>query len=138
MTHKDILDRCRASVLELRVLEEHLARCLPTGTPSGVKAQQYDAHPRGTNDPTAAALQLYDGLMAQRDALALQVSRHSKDAWNCIKAARQSRDMIILSNYYLLGMTDAEIGHAQNLARETICRLRRSALAALDAPTIKD
>ena len=138
MTHKDILESCRAAVLELRDLEEQLTRCLPTGAPSSVKAQQYDAPPPGTNDPTAAALQLYEGLMAQRDALALQVSRHSKAAWNCIKAARQPRDMVILSNYYLLGMTDAEIAHAQDLARETICRLRRSALAALDAPTIKD
>lgn len=138
MTHKDILYSCRAAVLELRVLEEQLALCLPTGTPSGVKAQQYDEPLPGTNDPTAAALQLYDGLMAKRDALALQVSRHSKAAWNCIKTARQSRDMVILSNYYLLGMTDAEIAHTQFLTRETVCRLRRSALAALDAPTIKD
>lgn len=71
MTAKEILTGCRAAVLELRVLEEQLARCLPTGTPSGVKVQRYDAPLPGTNDPTAAALQLYDGLMAQRDALAL-------------------------------------------------------------------
>ena len=138
MTAKEILTGCRAAVLELRDLEEQLTRCLPTGTPSSVKAQQYDAPPPGTNDPTAAALQLYEGIMAQRDELALQVSRISKTAWDILRTIKEPRSLVILNNYYLLGMTDHDIALAQELARETVCRLRHEALAALDAPAIKD
>lgn len=132
MTAKEILQNCRAAVLELRKLDDQLARCLPTGQPSGVKAQQYDAEPPGSNDPTAAAIQLYDGLMAQRDELALQVSSISKTAWDILRSVKDVRSLVILNNYYLLGMTDHVIALAQELARETVCRLRHEALAALE------
>ncbi len=132
MTSKEILTSCREAVLELRKLDAQLARCLPTGQPPGVKAQQYNADPPGTNDPTAAAIQLYEGLMAQRDELALQVSRISKTAWNILRDVKNVRSLVILNNYYLLGMTDHDIALAQELARETVCRLRHEALAALD------
>ena len=132
MTAKEILTSCREAVLELRKLDAQLARCLPTGQPPGVKAQQYNADPPGTNDPTAAAIQLYDGLMAQRDELALQVSRISKTAWNILRTIKEPRSLVILNNYYLLGMTDQEIAQAQELVRETVCRQRHEALAALE------
>lgn len=131
MTAKEILTSCRDAVLELRKLDAQLARCLPTGQPTGVKAQQYNADPPGTNDPTAAAIQLYEGLMAQRDELALQVSRISKTAWNILRTIKEPRSLVILNNYYLLGMTDHDIALAQELARETVCRLRHEALDAL-------
>lgn len=132
MTAKEILTSCRDAVLELRKLDAQLARCLPTGEPSGVNAQQYDADPPGTNDPTSAAIQLYEGLMAQRDELAATVSRISKSAWNILRTVTNPRSLVILNNYYLLGLTDQEIAQAQELARETICRLRHEALAALE------
>ncbi len=132
MTAKEILTSCRAAVLDLRKLDDQLVRCLPTGRPSGVKAQQYNADPPGTNDPTAAAIQLYEGLMAQRDELALQVSRISKTACNILRSVKDVRSLVILNNYYLLGLTDHEIALAQEMSREHICRLRHEALAALD------
>ena len=132
MTAKEILTSCRDIVLELRKLDDQLARCLPTGQPSGVKAQQYDADPPGTNDPTSAAIQLYEGLMAQRDELALQVSRISKSAWNILRTVTNPRSLVILNNYYLLGLTDQEIAQAQELSREHVCRLRHEALDALE------
>ena len=132
MTAKEILTSCREAVLELRKLDTQLARCLPTGQPTGVQAQQYNADPPGTNDPTAAAIQLYEGLMSQRDELALQVSRISKTAWNILRTIKEPRSLVILNNYYLLGMTDHDIALAQELARETVCRLRHEALAALE------
>ena len=132
MTAKEILQTCRDAVLDLRKLDDQLSRCLPTGQPSGVRAQQYDATPPGTNDPTAAAIQLYEGLMAQRDELALQVSRISKTAWNTLRTIKNARSLVILNSYYLLGMTDQEIAHLQYLTREHICRLRHEALGYLD------
>lgn len=132
MTAKEILTSCRDAVLELRKLDDQLARCLPTGQPSGVKAQQYDADPPGTNDPTSAAIQLYEGLMAKRDELALQVSRISKTAWNILRTVRDARLLAILSSYYLLGMTDHDIALVQEMSRERICRLRHEALAVLE------
>ena len=131
MTAKEILTSCRDAVLELRKLDAQLTRCLPTGQPTGVKAQQYNADPPGTNDPTAAAIQLYEGLMSQRDELALQVSRISKTAWNILRDVKNVRSLVILNNYYLLGMTDQEIAQAQELTRVYITQLRHAALESL-------
>lgn len=132
MTAKEILTSCRDAVLELRKLDAQLARCLPTGEPSGVNAQQYDADPPGTNDPTSAAIQLYEGLMAQRDELVVTVSRISKTAWSILRTVTNPRSLVILNNYYLLGLTDQEIAQAQELSREHVCRLRHETLAALE------
>ena len=131
MTAKEILTSCRDAVLELRKLDDQLARCLPTGQPSAVKAQQYDADPPGTNDPTAAAIQLYEGLMAQREALAQDVARISKTAWRIISTQKDVRTLAILSGYYMLGQTDQEIAHVQGLSREHVNRLRHEAVDAL-------
>lgn len=131
MTVKEILTSCRDAVLELRKLDDQLSRCLPTGKPSGVKAQQYDAAPPGTNDPTAAAIQLYDGLMAQRAALAQDVARINKTAWRIISAQKDVRTLAILSGYYMLGQTDQEIAQVQGLSREHVNRLRHEAVDAL-------
>lgn len=135
MTAKESLARCRAAVLELRQLEDQLQRCLPTGKPSGVKAQQYDAPPPGTNDPTAAALQLYDGLMAQREALAQDAEQLRAIAWSHLRASAV-RHMVILAQYYLQGMTDQEIARLHSLSREHVCRLRHEGLSSLDGPPI--
>lgn len=131
VTAKDLLQSCREAVLELRKLDDQLARALPTGQPSTVKAQQYDAHPPGTNDPTAAAIQLYEGLMAQRDDLALQVSLISKTAWRIINTQKDVRTLAILNGYYLLGQTDQEIALIQGLSRERINQLRHAACESM-------
>lgn len=131
MTAKEILTSCRATVLDLRKLDDQLARALPTGQPSGVKAQQYDADPPGTNDPTAAAIQLYEGLMAKRDDLALQVARISKTAWNILSTMDDMRALAILNGYYLLGQTDQEIAQVQGLTRVYITQLRNAAIKGL-------
>lgn len=131
MIDKEILTCCRAAVLDLCKLDDQLARCLPTGRPSGVKAQQYDADPPGTNDPTAAAIQLYEGLMAQRESLAQDVARISKTAWRIISTQKDVRTLAILSGYYMLGQTDQEIAQVQGLSREHVNRLRHDAVNAL-------
>ena len=131
MTAKELLTTCREAVLALRTLDDQLSRCLPDGRPSGVKAQRWDASLPGTNDPTAAAIQLKDGLMAQRDELALQVSRLSKAAWNLLRSMKDVRALVILNSYYLLGMSDLEIARQQDLTREYICALRRKAIGTL-------
>lgn len=128
MTNKELLEAFRAVVLELCSIENQLSRILPTGQPSGVKAQQYKAEPRGTNDPTAAAMQLYDGLMAQKEEKAAEIARLTKAAWPIIMAANTPRDMLILNHYYMMGMTDQEIARQQGVTREHICRERKAAL----------
>lgn len=131
MTAKEILTSCRNAVLELHQISNQLARCLPTGQPSRVKAQRYDADPPGTNDPTAAALQLYDGLKVQEAEKAAEVARLTKAVWPIIMAANTPRDMVILNHYYIMGMNDQEIARQQRLSREHITRERHEALKYL-------
>lgn len=131
MTAKETLTSCREAVLELRSLEAQLARCLPTGSPPGVKAQQYDPHPRG-NSPTAAAIQLYEGLLLRREELAAQVESVSLRAMNLLmQQVTSPRALVILSDYYRLGLTDQEIARRQELSREHVCAIRRQAFDAL-------
>ena len=132
MTAKEILISCRAAVMEIRKLDNQLARCLPTGQPPGIKVQQYDAAPPGTNEPTAAAIQLYEGLMTQRNELDLQFSWISKIAWDILRTVRDARLLAILNSYYLLGMTDQEIAQVQGLTRVYINQLRHAAVDKLN------
>ena len=131
MTAKEILNKCRTAVLELQQIGLQLARILPTGQPSGVKAQQYTPSSPGTNNPTAAAIQLYEGLKAQEEEKAAEVARLTKKVWPIIMAAHTPRAMVILNNYYILGMGDQEIARQQRLSREHICRERHEALKNL-------
>ena len=131
MTAKEILNSCRDAVLELKKLDTQLARCLPTGQPAGVKVQQYDADPPGTNDPTAAAIQLYEGLMQRRDSLAQSIASISKAAWSIINTQKDARILAILNGYYLLGQTDQEIAHIQGLTRVYITQMRNAAIKTL-------
>ncbi|MBQ8556182.1 MAG: hypothetical protein IJ438_09980 [Clostridia bacterium] len=125
------LKRCRNYALEIRALEQQLQRCLPTGKPARVRTQQYDADPPGTNDPTAAALQLYEGLLKQRDELQEAFKPLYQRCFDDITQLKDPRASVILCRYYLMGETDYEISLNQELCRSQICELRRRALKLL-------
>lgn len=130
MDTKEILVLCRSTVLEMRDLEKQMQRVLPTGRPKGIQAQQYRADPHGTNHPTSAELQLYDGLRAQYE--------QKRGEWESIAdAARRAitesvtiwkpRDIVILTDYYILGRSDQDIAQVQGITREHACRERKRA-----------
>lgn len=128
MSAREILENCRATALELEKLDDQLGHVLPTGKPPGVKVQQYDATPHGTNDPTTAAIQLYDGLIEQRAKLYDQYCRQVKSAKQIILSVQRSRLSIILLRYYIEGQTDQEIADDLELSREYVNKLRNGAL----------
>lgn len=131
MTTQEALLRCRSLVQEERRLSFQLEHCLPAGGPQGVRSQQYSAMPPGTNDPTAAALQLQDGLLARREELLRQIAALTALALTTLQGLPDARDRVLLTGYYLLGQTDQEIALAQQLSREHICRLRHEAFGAI-------
>lgn len=131
MTAKELLANCRNQVLTLRQLDVQLEHCLSAGAPAGVKVQRYDADPRGTNDPTAAAIQLYDGLMEHRETMQQHLAQISGRAWTTISTVKDVRTLAILNGYYLQGQTDQEIAQVQGLSREHVNRLRHEALKSL-------
>lgn len=130
MDGKEILVRCRNAALELRELEKQMQRVLPTGRPKGISTQQYRADPNGTNNPTAAELQLYDGLHAQHAQKIGEWEAIAEEARRIIAEAAsfgKIRDIVILTDYYILGRSDQEIADGQGITREHACRERKRA-----------
>lgn len=129
MTNREVLERCRALILEINDIQRQLLRAMPTGAPSGVKAQQYKSEPGGTNDPHSACMQLCDGLEQRLETKRLEWEETRQHAWRIIKWAVDiltPRDMVILDHYYILGQTDEKIAGSQGLTRETVNRIRNA------------
>lgn len=130
MDGKEILVHCRNAALELRELEKQMQRVLPTGRPKGVSTQSYRADPHGTNNPTSAELQLYDGLHAQYDKKNGEWKTIAEEARRIIAEAAcfgKLRDIVILTDYYIIGLSDQEISDRQGITREHACRERKRA-----------
>lgn len=125
MTNKELLNDYRNQVLLLSAINQDLARIGVTGAPTGGKTQRYDGAPRGTNDPTAASIQAWDGLLQRRDALALALSDGRKEAvLRIINAAKDTRTLMVLMLYYLHGLTDQQIADQIFISREQVNKRR--------------
>lgn len=114
---------------EIKAIEGQLERLLPTGEPSGIRA--IGGH-RGTNDPTAAAMQRADGiegvLRAKREGLYQQAKRGER----ALELLADPRERYVMRSYYMLGMSDARIAEGMYRSRSDVQRIRKRAEAVLD------
>ncbi len=125
MTNRELLNDYRNQVLLLLALDQDLTRLGTIGAPMRVKAQRYDDVSRGTNDPTAASMQAWDGLLQRRDTLALALSDGRKEAvLRIINTAKDSRTLMVLMLYYLHGLTDQQIADQIFISREQVNKRR--------------
>ena len=133
MTNAEALKTYRALSIELSALEVQIRQAERAGHPRGVLVQRYDAT-RGTNDPTAAAMQLLDGLesLAERKRCALEQLRPQIDA--LLNQITDFRLLVILQRYYLHGDTDEQIAMRLNLSDRYICRLRNAYIRSQNEP----
>jgi len=129
MTKRELLNAYRAAVIELEELRRQLQRVGTDGRPSGIRSMHADAT-RGTNDPTAAAMQLADGLegMLHRKEDALAQLTAQVDA--LLRSIRDFRTYMVIYHYYVLGHTDEQVAHAISVSRVRALQLRQRYLDA--------
>lgn len=119
MNVKEHLESYRQQVLLLSAMDKDLARVGGSGAPGGIHARQYTDAPRGTNNPAAASLQAWDGLLKRRNALAEALAgKERQEALRIINTEEDPRTLMILMLYYLHGMTDQQIADQLFISRE--------------------
>ena len=125
MTKKELLEAYRARVIELEEVQRQLARVGTDGRPSSIRAPQYDRISRGTNDPSAAAAHLAEGLeaLARRKEEELMMLAGPVDA--ILRQIEDYRTFIVMQRYYKLAETDEQVAMALNMSRTRVNQLRR-------------
>ncbi|MBQ8654389.1 MAG: hypothetical protein IJ507_05560 [Clostridia bacterium] len=123
MTNARMLKDYRMHVLELQEVQEHIRQTERMLNPRGLQAHRADTV-RGTNDPTAATMQLLDGLEALEERIRQEMSQLQPRIDAMLAQVMDFRLLVILRQYYLCGSTDAEIAAVLNLSDRYVCKLR--------------
>lgn len=129
MNNKDLLNEYRLTLVTLRYLEQQLNACGTNGSPRGVASPSADSRP-ATNDPDAAARQIWDGLHQQQQHLRARLQAMTGAVTEIISRAGL-KTLLVLNYYYLMGRTDQEIARTMGVSREHVCRLRNAFLQGL-------
>lgn len=132
MTDRELLEAHRDAIIELQALTAYMHRQKAPGSPSGCRSQRIEGSSPSTNDTTAAAMQLADGLDEQiarirrrLDALAPEYARIVSGIFGC-------RLLVVISRYYGIGDSEEAIALALHCDRSTVGKIRRAFLADLD------
>lgn len=136
MNNATFLKQYRETWLELRVMERQLSLSGTTGKPHGAVHYQFDEMPRGTNDPTSAAIQQQEGIEAAVNDLRSQLESMDARYSFLMKMARNYRERYILRQYYQLCLTDSQIAEYLDVSTRHANRLRAELLAYLDNSSI--
>lgn len=133
MTNAEALRKYRSLHMELCALEIQIQQTERSGCPRGISLQRFDAL-RGTNDPTAATMQLLDGLEAlslrlqqERDALMPQIK-------NLFDSITDFKLLVIIQRYYLFAETDEQIADILHLNDRYICKKRNAFIRQQNQP----
>ena len=133
MTEAALLREYREKVIALRALQEQLSRCGGTGAPAGLRAARTDGSHRGTNDPSAAAAQLADGLTA----MARRQQEELNELWPRVLDITSRIDDVrlymIVHHYYVLGQTIEDIAGYLYVSPRTVARMKKGYLEGLAA-----
>lgn len=131
LTDAEVLKYYRDICKEIIAIEDQLEKAGVTGKPAPMGSVAYDRQASSTNDRTAAAMQLQDGIeqrLIQRraDLEAIQMRFHS-----IIEGMRYSIWRTICYRYYALGETDEQVAEALAINTKAANRVRNEALASL-------
>lgn len=129
MTKKELLGAYREAVIELEELRRQLKRVGTDGRPAGARSLQPDMI-RGTNDPSAAAMQLADGLEELLQRREAELAGLSAQVDALLRGIRDFRTYLIIYHYYVLGRTDEQVAHTLSVSRVRALQLRQRYLEA--------
>lgn len=124
MTKQELLTTYRAKVLELEELRYQLRRVGSDGRPSGCRTSQLDSVGRGTNDPSAASMQLAEGLEAFIQRKEAELRRLNTPMEKLLKEIPDARTYMVVQHYYVFAQTDEEIGSMLSVSRTRANQIR--------------
>lgn len=125
MTKKELLTTYRNGVIELEELRHQLSRVGTDGRPNGIRSMQLDRIACGTNDPTAAAMQLADGLEEMLHIRETEQKALAKEVNRLLNGIRDFRTYMVIQHYYVLGKTDEQVARAMSVSRCRVNQIRR-------------
>lgn len=128
MTKKELLTAYREATIELEELRRQLKRIGNDGRPAGVRAMQTDQIARGTNDPTAAAIQLADGLEALLRRKETEQQKLLDEVHKLLNSIKDFRTYMVIHHYYVLARTDEKIARAMAMSKSRIHQIRSNYL----------
>lgn len=124
MTKKELLSAYRSGVIELEELRRQLSRVGTDGRPNGCRTMQTDRIARGTNDPSAAAMQLADGLETILQRKETEQQALLDEVNKLLGSIRDFRTYMVIHHYYVLARTDEEVARAMAVSRVRITQIR--------------
>ncbi len=131
MTKKELLTAYRTKVIELDELRRQISRVGTDGRPAGCRTARYDGIAKGTNNLSAAAMHLADGLeaLAQRKEEELMLMTGPVDAM--LAQIDDYRTWMVVQRYYKLAETDEQVARAVSMSRSRVNQLRRIYMEAI-------
>lgn len=130
MTKKELLTTYRSRVIELEELRHQLARVGTDGRPSGVQTRHFDQIGRGTNNPSAAAAHLADGLEALAQRMEEELLHLAGPVDALLGQIDDYRTLMVVQRYYKQAETDEQIARAIMLSKSRVNQLRLNYLSA--------
>ena len=124
MTKKELLTSYRTSVIELEELRRQLARVGSDGRPGGCRTMQTDRISTGTNDPSAAAMQLADGLEEMLHRKEAEQQSLSGQVDELLRGIRDFRTYMVIQHYYILAKTDEQVARTMAMSKSRVNQLR--------------
>lgn len=121
----------RAHVLLLREQTAQLEQTGSDGAPEEVRSLRLRGVSSATNVPTAAAMQLWEGMEQRCQITRAWLEDNAAQAAAIVARIQHPKSCFILGRYYLQGFTDQDIASELSLSREHVNRLRHSACRTL-------
>ncbi len=131
MTKKELLTTYRTRVIELEELRHQLARVGTDGRPAGCRTMRTDRIIGGTNDPSAAAMHLADGLESLAQRLQQELDALAPEVHKLLLDIRDMKTYLVIQHYYVFAQSDEEIGSLLALSRTRVGQIRRDCFNAL-------
>lgn len=123
MSGLEALRAYAAALREKCAIEQQIDRLHIPMRPAGLHGMEY-GKTRGTNDPTAAALQLLDGLCQRLQEQTAQLAAIAERGEAVLQTIPNLTDRTIMRSYYVLGMADEAIAEDMNRSRSWVQQRR--------------
>ncbi len=129
MTKKELLTTYRAKVIDLEELRHQISRVGTDGRPAGCRTAQ-TGRISGTNDPSAAAMHLSDGLEALADRMEADLHSLAPAVSALLMGIRDTRTYLVIQHYYVFAETDEQIGALLAISKSRANQIRQEYLRA--------
>lgn len=124
MTKKELLNKYRALRLDLEELHRQMRRVGTDGRPAAYHSPCADRIGRATNNASAAAIHLSDGLEKRAQYMEENLRTLGEQVDTLLSGIQDYRTYTVIERYYVLAETDEQIGQLLCLSKARVNQLR--------------